>query len=222
MAVNSAAREPAGIAEQHLALLSSEGLASHPHLAALVEGRSADLSRDLSDAVHLLCSLYGSHPGLVEIALSGCPHGSGREWMAEASESFERERLYLVRLTSAIGPLPSTPGAAATATTLVAQRHALETLARSERRGTAIGASSALVHDWRLLRALLDRGANRVGMDIPASLLPDSGSVGRAVADIASGNSIERALRFGSEQLLLQNRGLFDLLEARAAARRLA
>ena len=77
MAVNSAAQEPAGVAEQHLALLSSEGLASHPHLAALVEGRSIDLSRDLCDAVHLLCSLYGSHPGLVEIALASCPDGSG-------------------------------------------------------------------------------------------------------------------------------------------------
>jgi hypothetical protein len=30
----------------------------------------------------------------------------------------------------------------------------------------------------------------------------------------------ERALGFGSEQLLLQHRGLFDLLEARSEARR--
>jgi hypothetical protein len=29
----------------------------------------------------------------------------------------------------------------------------------------------------------------------------------------------ERAVAFGSQQLLLQNRGLFDLLEARASAR---
>ena len=33
------------------------------------------------------------------------------------------------------------------------------------------------------------------------------------------GMASERALGFGGEQLLLQNRGLFDLLEARAAAR---
>jgi len=33
------------------------------------------------------------------------------------------------------------------------------------------------------------------------------------------GVAAERALGFGGEQLLLQNRGLFDLLEARASAR---
>ena len=35
----------------------------------------------------------------------------------------------------------------------------------------------------------------------------------------ADGPASERALGFGGEQLLLQHRGLFDLLEARAAAR---
>ena len=43
-----------------------------------------------------------------------------RDWLAHASEAFERERLYLVRLTSAVGPLPSTPGAAETEASLIA------------------------------------------------------------------------------------------------------
>ena len=127
--------------------------------------------------------------------------------------------LYLVRLTAAVGPLPSTPGAAETEAALVAQRHAIETLAKSERRGCALGAATALMADWSSIRSLLDRAADRMGMQKPALILPDEASIVRVIADGTDGVASERALGFGGEQLLLQNRGLLDLLEARAAAR---
>ena len=142
-----------------------------------------------------------------------------RDWLREASDAYERERLYLVRLTAAVGPLPSTPGAAETEATLVGQRHAIETLAKSERRGCALGAATALMADWPAIRAVLDRAADRIGMQKPALTLPDQDSIVRVIADGTDGLASERALGFGGEQLLLQNRGLFDLLEARAAAR---
>jgi len=56
-------------------------------------------------------------------------------------------------------------------------------------------------------------------MQRPGLTLPDQPSVVRAIGDGTDGPASERALGFGGEQLLLQNRGLFDLLEARAAAR---
>jgi hypothetical protein len=115
--------------------------------------------------------------------------------------------------------LPSTPGAAETEATLVAQRHAIETLAKSERRGCALGAATALMADWPAIRALLDRAADRNGLDRPGLVLPDQESVVRVINGGVDGLAGERALGFGGEQLLLQNRGLFDLLEARAAAR---
>ena len=136
-----------------------------------------------------------------------------------ASEAFERERLYVVRLTSAVGPLPSTPGAAETESTLSAARHALETLAHSERKGCSLGAATALVGDWWPIRRLLDRAAARVGLQAPAPSLPDEASVVEVIGRAADNPASERALAFGSEQLLLQHRGLLDLLEARAAAR---
>jgi hypothetical protein len=151
--------------------------------------------------------------------LQACPAGPTRDWLKDAADAFERERLYLVRLTAAVGPQPSTAGSAETEATLLAQRHALETLATSERRGCALGAATALVEDWRSLRRLLDRAATRAGLDIPGCTLPDEGSVAEAVATGADTPGAERALAFGSEQLLLQHRGLFDLLEARAEAR---
>ena len=139
------------VADAQVARVASQSSARHPYFAALTDIAQPDAARNLADAVHLLCNLYGGHPGLLESALSLSQSGAAHDWLKEAVDGFERERLYLVRLTSAIGPLPSTPGAAETEATLSSQRHALETLARSERRGCALGAATALVADWRTI-----------------------------------------------------------------------
>jgi hypothetical protein len=138
---------------------------------------------------------------------------------SRASDAFERERLFLVQLTSAVGPIPSTPGAAETEAALLAQRNAIEILALSERRGCALGAATALVGDWVPLRRLLDRAASRAGIHCPATSLPDQDSVSWVIGAGCDTPASERALGFGAEQLLLQHRGLFNLLEARAEAR---
>lgn len=212
-------RQPVSAAEVHVARVEADGTARHPHVTSLVEGSGPHATRDLADAVHLLCSIHGQHPGLVDQALETCPEGAARSWLTRAADAFERERLYLVRLTAAIGPLPSTPGAAETEASLVAQRHALEILARSERRGCALGAATALVSDWWPIRRLLDRSASRIGIEAPAPSLPDESSILAVITEECVTPASERALGFGREQMLLQNRGLFDLLQARAEAR---
>jgi hypothetical protein len=220
MAINRSVEQKAlSVAEAQLARVAGEGCARHPHLNALLEAVGPHSGRDLSDAVHLLCSLHGHYPGLIEIALQRCAPGEAQSWLARASDAFERERLYLVRLTSAVGPLPSTPAAAETEASLVAARHALETLATSERNGCALGAATALVGDWWPVRRLLDRAAARVGLESPAPSLPDEASIIAVIHGSAATPASERALAFGGEQLLLQHRALFDLLEARADAR---
>ena len=214
----SAIDRPRSAAETQLARVAGEGLSSHAHVAALRAG-GPHAARDLSDAVHLLCNLYGRHPGLIELTIAHCPPGAARDWLATAADAFERERLYLVRLTAAVGPTPSTPGAAETEAGLLGQRHALDTLAQSERCGCALGAATALVADWAAIRTVLDLAAARVGMESPASTLPDAHSITAAIDAASTGPASDRALGFGAEQLLLQNRRLFDLLEARAEAR---
>ncbi len=206
-------------AEAHLARVGEGGCARHPHLALLVESSERSAPRDLADAVHLLCNVHGNHPGLVEQALERAPTSSAQAWLGRAADAFERERLYLARLTAAVGPIPSTPGAGETESTLIAQRHALEILAKSERRGCALGAATALVSDWWPIRRLLDRAASRAGIETPAPSLPDEASIVAIIDSECDSPASERALGFGGEQMLLQNRGLFDLLEARAAAR---
>jgi len=220
MAINQALdRQAPSAADAQFARVEAHGSVDHPYRRALMTATGPNAARDLADAVHLFCSLYGRHPGLIELALNSCPAGPVRDWLREASDAYERERLYLVRLTAAVGPLPSTPGAAETESTLVGQRHAIETLARSERRGCALGAATALMADWPSIRGLLDRAADRMGMQRPAMVLPDQDSIVRVIGEGVDGLASERAMGFGGEQLLLQNRGLLDLLEARAAAR---
>jgi hypothetical protein len=212
-------RKAVSAAEAHLVRVADSGSARHPHLAALVEGSGRHAARDLTDAVHLLCKVHGNHPGLVEQALALSPSGPAQQWLGRAADGFERERLYLVRLTAAVGPLPSTPGAAETEATLLTQRHAIEILAKSERHGCALGAATALVGDWWPIRRALDRAAARIGIESPAPSLPDEASVIEVIDTACDTPASERALGFGSEQLLLQHSGLFDLLQARAEAR---
>ena len=220
MAINRSVGRPAvSVAEAHLERVAVAGCARHRHLTALLEAWGVHSARDLADAVHLLCSIHGSHPSVVELAHVHSPDAGARDWLARAAEAFERERLYLVRLTSAVGPIPSTPGAAETEATLAAARNAVEILATSERRGCALGAAAALIGDWWPVRRLLDRAATRAGLEPPAPALPDEASVVEVIAAASDTPASERALAFGGEQLLLQHRGLFDLLEARASAR---
>jgi hypothetical protein len=220
MAINrSVGQQAVSVADAQLARVASDGSARHNYLNSLLEASGRHSGRDLADAVHLLCSLHGRYPGLIEMALQRCPKGAAQEWLIRASDAFERERLYVVRLTSAVGPLPSTPGAAETEASLVAARHALETLAMSERDGCALGAATALVGDWWPIRRVLDRAATRAGIESPAPSLPDEASVLRVIEQGTSTSASARALAFGCEQLLLQHRAMLDLLEARAEAR---
>lgn len=220
MAVNRSPQSvPVSLAQSQLARVAAEGSGRHSHLASLLEGTGLHSGRDLADAIHLLCSVHGRHPGMIEMTLQRCASDELRPWLDRAAESFERERLYLVRLTSAVGPLPSTPGAAETEASLLAQRNALETLALSERTGCAVGAATALVSDWWQIRRLLDRTAARLGLISPPPSLPDEASVVGVLDRMSDSPAAQRAVTFGGEQLLLQHRALFDLLEARASAR---
>ena len=84
-------------------LIADSGSGAHPYFASDDLLRGPHAARNLADAVHLLCGLHGRHPGLIELALTQGPDGPAHPWLAEAAEAFERERLYLVRLTAAVG-----------------------------------------------------------------------------------------------------------------------
>jgi len=139
-------------------------------------------------------------------------------WLDSAAAAFAEERAYLMRIVVAAGPLPSTPGQAACEPAVAGQRHALEMLARSDRNGCALGAALALVLDWRAIRAVIDAAATRFGVPLTPPALPSPRQT-MAVVEDAGPPALERAIMFGVQQLLVQHRGLWDLLEARAEAR---
>jgi hypothetical protein len=207
-------------ASAHTARIAAAGSGTHPHVRDLgTPVGSMAMRRDMDDLVHLLTALYGRQPGPIDLALLCSPAGPARDWLSTAADAFERERQFLLRLCAAVGPMPSTPGHAETHAAMLAQRHALETLARSERHGCALGAATALVGDWRGIRPLLELAARRVGCAVPPCALPNEASIAAVLAEVVDGPAAERAVRFGAEQLLLQHRALFDLLEARCDAR---
>lgn len=204
------------------AAVSASGTAAHLHSSRLIQGSrhgNGVALTDLADAAHYLCLLHGRHPGVIDHAATRIADNAARSWLVQTADAFAAERSFLTQVTVAVGPLPSTAGQAECEATVNQQRHALDMLAQSDRRGCAVGAAIALVMDWAALRKVLDAAALRVGIEPKPCFLPDAAS-SMAVADaIADSDGTSRALQFGADQLLSQHRGLWDLLQARATVR---
>lgn len=213
--VDSAPRARTG--DLLLACVAGQGSATHAWFKADSLKSGHEAAKSLADAVHFLCALHGRHPGVIDHAADRCVERAAREWLAAAAEGMAAERAHLARLSVAVGPIPSTPGGTGSETAIIAQRGALATLAQSDRKGCALGAAIAFAADWAAIRSLLDAAGERLGILLPPSRLGDRETL-RAVADDAVQS--ERALLFGAQQLALQHRALWDLLEARAQARR--
>ncbi len=188
-----------------------DGSTGNRHLARLLRPTSA--LRDLGDLCHALCSVHGQRPDMIEGALENAADPVERAWLSHAAEAFADERHYLARLVAAAGPLPSTPGQAQCDSALIGLRHAFAMLARSGRSGCALGAVEALVMEWHVIRPVLDRAADRFHIPGAPCAMPTS------FADVVATPATDRAMAFGAQQLLVQHRGLWDLLESRTAAR---
>ena len=218
MPIDPALSAPLGASWSTIArFVDADGSARHPMVGRLTKPLLP--ARDVADAVLALCMLHGRQPGVLEHALLRNALPAVQGWMEVAVEGFATERALLARLASAAGPLPSTPGQAESEGAIVAQRHALDMLAQSDRSGCAIGASIALVIDWQTIRVVLDAAAIRLGFDAPPSDMPLEAETATIVAAAIENPAAERAMAFGAQQVLAQHRGFWDLIEARATAR---
>lgn len=200
-------------------LVAKDGTGAHGYVTSGTLIAPPDARRNLADAVHYLGVLHGRHPGVVDHAATKTADGAARTWLLTAADAFAGERAYLARLAVAIGPVPSTPGQVQCEAAVAAQRHALDMLAQSDRKGCAIGAAIALSLDWLTVRAVLDMAAERVDLVPPACTLPDVRRTADLANALAENAGAERAMHFGAEQILSQHRGLWDLLQTRAEAR---
>ncbi|CCW19358.1 hypothetical protein EBBID32_37240 [Sphingobium indicum BiD32] len=204
------------------ALVAADGTAAHAYAnrAGASVARDSLLSLgDLADGAYYLCLLHGRHPGVIDHAATRSADNAARAWLIEAADSFATERAYLTQVSVAVGPAPSTAGQADCETTVGQQRHALDMLAQSDRRGCAMGAAMALVLDWRAVRHILDMAAIRAGLEPHRCTLPDRAATLEVARAIGGDDVVDRAIQFGARQLLNQHRGLWDLLSARADVR---
>ena len=198
--------------------VDDHGSRSHAYPTSDLLLTSPTSPRNLADAIHFLCAVHGQYPSLVELVAARTIDPPSRAWLAEAGDEFSRERAFLARLSVEAGPIPPTPGSGSEAA-IAATRHALATLAKSERRGCSLGAALAVAADWVVVRTVLETAAERLGVTPP----PRAGDHRAAIVALVEGSAddpaMSRAMRFGAEQVALQHRGLWDLLGARAQAR---
>ena len=215
--VETAKRPPIG--QQLLASAADQGSAAHPYSTSEALLRGPQAARNLADLIHFICTLHGRYPGVIDHAAGRVVAPDARDWREEASSAFADERAYLARLAVAAGPVPSTPGAGDSDATVLAQRHAVEMLAQSERNGCAVGAAMAVYLDWSSIRAVLDTAARRFGVETPKFAGGECEAVAAVADGFADASPLQRALLVGAQQILSQHQGLWDLLEARQQAR---
>jgi hypothetical protein len=201
------------------ALVVREGSMSHAHLRKLETIDNAVATRNASDAIHHFSMLHARYPGVIDNAAARTVSDNARRAMFALADGFAVEREFLARLVVAAGPIPSTPGQAETEASVVAQRHAIEMLAQSDRQGCAVGAAIALALDWAWMRTMLGSAARRFGVDVPELRLATGNTLLHTLDTECTTPGTERAAMFGAQQIAAQHRGLWDLLESRAHAR---
>lgn len=201
-------------------LVAEEGSASEELLQKGLADLRSLCPQFVSDVAHYLCVLHGRFPGLVDHAAHHTADPEARKWLLTVTDAFTAERAFLTRLTVAAGPVVSGATDENCAQAFAAQSHAFEMLGTSDRQGCSAGAAIAFIEDWLTIRYLLDAIAMKVGIDTPPSKFPTSDENAALVSQLAEkGSSVERALFFGAEQLIAQQRSFWKLMSARAEAR---
>lgn len=202
-----------------VSLVAGEGSGSHAWLHSAELNAGPEATRNMADMLHLLSLLHGTQPGLIEASAERNVVPEADNWFLGAIAGFAAERAYMAQLIVAAGPAPSTPGEAATVAAVLAQRHALDTIAHSDRFGCALGATAGLLLDWMPIRAALDTAAERLGVDPAPIELPTEEETSALLAALPPRPRLDRTLSFGARQLLVHHQCMMDLLETRASAR---
>ncbi|HEV7232765.1 MAG TPA: hypothetical protein VGN36_00870 [Sphingorhabdus sp.] len=171
----------------------------------------------VADIAHFLNISHGRHPGIIDYAAHKIVDDAARKWLVRAIDGFAVERGFLNALTVAAGPERRRHGENKVAALITSQAKNFEMLASSDRKGCPAGAALAFAIDWQRTRPLLAAVALHVGTDVPQCALPDIRECSALAEKLGGNDAYARAMRFGGEQLLAQQRGLWQLIAARHA-----
>lgn len=171
----------------------------------------------VADIAHFMCISHGLHPGVVDHAASKILDDGARAWLVDAINGFAAERGLLNRLTVAAGPVRSRAGQDKVTSLLATQAKNFQMLATSDRRGCAAGAAIAFVLDWQQSRPILEMAGVILGVEPGVCNLPKRPACLDLSDLLGADEAARRAMMFGAEQLLGQQRGLWQILSARHA-----
>lgn len=168
----------------------------------------------LADISHFMHILHGRHPGVIEYAAQNAD-GAAQAWLIKAMDGMLAERIYLNTLTVTAGPIRRLPGQDKISLLVESQAKNFQMLASSDRLGCSPGAAISFVLDWHQTRPLLDIVAREMGL-MPTSLILPSVLQCQQLADKLNRDAgYRRAMAFGADQTLAQQRGLWQLIIAR-------
>ena len=169
----------------------------------------------LADIAHFMNISHGRHPGIIDHAAHKIVDDAARKWLIQAIDGMAAERAYLNELTVTAGPIRRLVGQEKITAMIELQSKNFEMLATSDRKGCPTGAAIAFVVDWHHTRSLLDRVALNIGLEAAPVVLPPVEDCAKLAERLDNGPGYRRAMAFGSEQLLAQQRALWQLIVAR-------
>ena len=184
----------------------------HPELRAT--GRTIQAAL-LADIAHFMNISHGRHPGVVEYAAQKIVDDAARSWLIQALDGMLKERAFLNMLTVTAGPIRRLTGQDNVNALVESQAKNFQMLATSDRKGCSPGSAIAFVIDWHQTRPLLEIVAHQMGISPPAVILPSVADCAALAQTLERGDSFRRAMAFGAEQTLAQQRGLWQLIVAR-------
>lgn len=183
-----------------------------PQLRASGKSARTGLLADISHFMHVA---HGRHPGLIDHAAHKIVDDAARAWLIKAMDGMFVERAFLNKLTVTAGPIRRLSGHEKVSALVEGQARNFQMLATSDRRGCAAGAAVAFILDWHQTRPLLEIAALEMGLATPEVTLPSIAECTELVANLDENAAFRRAMAFGAEQTLAQQRGLWQLVVAR-------
>ncbi len=187
---------------------------NRPDLRVPVKNARAAL---MADIAHFINISHGRQPGVIDHAARKIVDDAARKWLVTAIDGFAAERAFLNALTVAAGPIRRHNGQDRITALITGQSKNFQMLATSDRKGCPAGTAIAFVVDWLETRVLLDRIALYLGMEPPKVILPSVLLCEVMAGELGQNDSYRRAMGFGGQQLLGQQRGLWQLIAARHA-----
>ncbi len=169
----------------------------------------------VADIAHFMCIAHGRLPGVVDYAATKIVDDEARGWFVKTINAFALERSFLNRLTVAAGPVTRQLGQDKVTALVTGQVKNFRMIATSDRKGCAAGAAIAFVLDWQDTRAVLEACAINLGLNPDFADMPMAMESQILAEKLAANDAASRAMMFGAQQLLGQQRGLWQLIAAR-------